>query len=600
MSASASRFRKILSSIALSFMVAAVPALNGCGRGNVSGSGVVITPTPTSPPPNVAFCPTPPNTTALTAAQVTTIVTQAVTRAKAMNRPATILVTDREANVLAIFRMNGANLNTVISGGPLGGRNIPSELAALSKAGTCSFFGTTGNAFTPRTASFIVQEHVPPGVSFTPGGPLFGVQFSSLLFSDVNPKLPLGLSADSGAVPLYVNGFPVGGIGVELDGQYTFDPIPNDSDQSDEEIIAVAGSRGFEAPTDIRGDRITVDGVDLKFLNAPAPVAETPVPNLAAEGSFLTIAALGATGAPRAGTPYLGAGSQFSCGTLNGKPVRIFAPYTNINGNAQLTAAEVTTILSQAINQANVTRAAIRRPLNSFAEVNVCVVAADGTILGIRGTPDAPIFGLDVCVQKGRSAAFMSSATCAATLNAQGLGSYVTRAAADGLPLNGSIAFSSRGFGSLHRPFFPDGIDCTGSGPCAPNAPGPFSRQHVTFNATNPWSPFNVGLQVDAIAGTLADILSNYSNPGSVPTPRMPPAAYRNGLQIFAGGVPIYKNGVLVGAVGISGDGIDQDDIICSFGSAGFEAPVAMRTDMVFVRGVRLPYVKFPAQPNLP
>lgn len=579
-------------------MVAAVPALNGCGRGNISGSGVVITPTPSTPPPNVAFCPTPPNTTALTAAQVTTIVTQAVTRAANMNRPATIIVTDREANILAYFRMTNANPFTRITGGPLNGVNIPAELAAISKAGTCSFFGTTGNAFTPRTASFIVQEHVPPGVSFTPGGPLFGVQFSSLLFSDVNPRLPLGLSADSGAVPLYINGFAVGGIGVELDGQYTLDPIPNDNDQSDEEIIAVAGSRGFEAPTDIRGDRITVDGVDLKFLNAPAPVAETAVNPL--PGSFLAIPAFGVPANARAGTPYLGNGSQFSCGTLNGKPVRIFSPYPNINGNAQLTAAEVTTLLSQAINQANVTRAAIRRPLNSFAEVNVCVVAADGTILGIRGTPDAPIFGLDVCVQKGRSAAFMSSATCATTLNAQGLGSYVTAAAADGLPLNGSIAFSSRGFGSLHRPFFPDGIDCTGSGPCAPNAPGPFSRQHVTFNATNPWSPFNTGLQLDAITGPIADILANYVTPGSVPVPRVPPAAYRNGLQIFAGGVPIYKNGVLVGAVGISGDGIDQDDIICSFGSAGFEAPVAMRTDMVFVRGVRLPYVKFPAQPNLP
>jgi hypothetical protein len=72
-----------------------------------------------------------------------------------------------------------------------------------------------------------------------------------------------------------------------------------------------------------------------------------------------------------------------------------------------------------------------------------------------------------------------------------------------------------------------------------------------------------------------------------------------NGLQIFAGSVPLYKNGVLVGAIGISGDGIDQDDIIASGGSVGYEAPEAMRADQVFVRGVRMPFVKFPRHPNL-
>ena len=63
--------------------------------------------------------------------------------------------------------------------------------------------------------------------------------------------------------------------------------------------------------------------------------------------------------------------------------------------------------------------------------------------------------------------------------------------------------------------------------------------------------------------------------------------------------VPLYRNGVLIGAIGISGDGIDQDDIVASAGSVGFEAPEAIRADQLFVRGVRLPYVKFPRHPNL-
>jgi hypothetical protein len=63
--------------------------------------------------------------------------------------------------------------------------------------------------------------------------------------------------------------------------------------------------------------------------------------------------------------------------------------------------------------------------------------------------------------------------------------------------------------------------------------------------------------------------------------------------------VPLYKNGVLVGAIGISGDGVDQDDLIAAAGANGFSPPTAIRADQIFVRGVRLPFVKFPRSPNL-
>ena len=33
-------------------------------------------------------------------------------------------------------------------------------------------------------------------------------------------------------------------------------------------------------------------------------------------------------------------------------------------------------------------------------------------------------------------------------------------------------------------------------------------------------------------------------------------------MQIFPGGFPIYKGDALVGAVGVSGDGVDQDDMV--------------------------------------
>ncbi|MEP6568702.1 MAG: heme-binding protein, partial [Acidobacteriota bacterium] len=68
---------------------------------------------------------------------------------------------------------------------------------------------------------------------------------------------------------------------------------------------------------------------------------------------------------------------------------------------------------------------------------------------------------------------------------------------------------------------------------------------------------------------------------------------------IFPGSVPLYKNGVLAGAIGISGDGVDQDDLISAGGANGFSPAPAIRSDQIFVRGVRLPFLKFPRSPNL-
>ncbi|HEX8922427.1 MAG TPA: heme-binding protein, partial [Pyrinomonadaceae bacterium] len=223
-------------------------------------------------------------------------------------------------------------------------------------------------------------------------------------------------------------------------------------------------------------------------------------------------------------------------------------------------------------------RAAIRQPLGSSARVSITVVDVEGRVLGNFRTADAPVFGFDVSVQKARTAAFASNPNAGALLRAAGLGSYVDRAAADGIAMNGAIAFSDRANGFLHRPFFPDGIDNT--------APGPYST------AINEWSVFNVGLQLDLIKANLLATL----NGASVPCAPIPNVA--NGIQIFAGSVPLYKNGVLVGAIGISGDGIDQDDIIAAAGANGYAPPASIRSDQVFVRDVRLPFLKFPRSPD--
>jgi hypothetical protein len=55
---------------------------------------------------------------------------------------------------------------------------------------------------------------------------------------------------------------------------------------------------------------------------------------------------------------------------------------------------------------------------------------------------------------------------------------------------------------------------------------------------------------------------------------------------------------VLVGGLGVSGDGVEQDDFVSAAGAFGFEPPKNLRADRVQIDGVRLPYLKFPRNPT--
>jgi uncharacterized protein GlcG (DUF336 family) len=517
----------------------------------------------------------------LTAAEVETIIAQAATQAQALGLPVTIAVLDHEGTVLGVLSMAGARPTTTINGGGavgqgLEGATVPSNLAAISKAGTPAFFSTQGNAFTTRSASFIIQEHFPPQVNPSPGGPLFGVQLSQLRCSDVSrtghsaptANLPLGLSGDPGGLPLYKNGAAVGGIGVEGDGIYTADRDGSDSDQSTEEIIAAAGTLGFSAPAALRGDTILVDGVTLPFANAEPPASLNIIP-------FATFAASGTVLVAPIASPPTG----FSANSINGITGTVDPNFPIIAAtDGGLTAGEVMQIIGQAAKQAETTRAAIRNPLGSPARVSITVVDTNGVILGIFRTTDAPLFGFDVSVQKARTANFFSQAQANSTLSGiTALQGYAATLAAEGIPLNSSIAITARTSGFMSQPIYPPGATSS-------LTVGPLSKPPGI------WSVFNTGLQSDAL--NLTNVFGGV--PPCTVLSRVP-----NGLQTFPGSVPLYKAGLLVGAIGISGDGVDQDDFIAAAGSAGFEAPAGIRADAVVVRGARLPYVVFPRNPTL-
>jgi len=549
----------------------------------------------------------------LTVADVQTILAQAVTQAVASNVRATIAIVDRGGNVLGVFQMTNAPLTTLIGSSVsprcaegvaqpsicgLEGQRVPATLAAISKAGTGAFLSSNGNAFSTRTASDIIQEHRPVGVSFVASGPLFGVQFSSLPCTDIknNPPLPLGLAGDPGGMPLYKNGSLVGGIGVEADGIYSIDRNSFDIDIPAEELIAVAGSRGFEAPSGIRSDQILLDGVRLPYSNAEQPPSSPPLAFNALPGVVVPVSLPAFTFFDGTLRGTADPTFRFASDTAAGLAVRIAVdqqgnnrfPFRNSPTPGGLTAQEVQTILTQGIQTAYALRAAIREPQQSFVQVNVFVVDVDGSVLGYLGTPDAPFFGFDVSAQKARAAAFFSGRNAGSDLRAAGLGSFADRAQQDGIAFDGSIAFSNRGVGFIHRPFFPDGIDATPPGPLSTSLPE--------------WSPFNVGLQLALVQDALFTILTGGQVPLSASGQPKCSASnitgVQNGTQIFAGSVPLYKNGQLVGGVGVSGDGIDQDDNVAFAASTGFEAPLAIRSDQVVVREARLPFVKLPRNPT--
>ena len=627
--------------------------LASCGGGGNSPSPAA-TPPP-SPTPTSVY--TAPAQEALTVAEVQRIMAQAVAEAQASNRPAVIAVVDRVGNVLGIFRMNGAPQNLTIPAAPNGqkidlqGLVVPAEGGAIAKAITGAYLSSGGNAFSSRTASQIVQQHFPPAPNAVglESGPLFGVQFSQLPCSDLNTRFlssggpraligpkrsPLGLSADAGGFPLYKNGVLVGGVGVMADGVYDFDPDITDIEQLDEEYIALAATFGFEAPEDIRANRINVDGTALRYSDAvPAQLRSNPANAPAFSSIFGSAGSLApvrdyvdlslragvaygteASGIRRASTAEFNNPDAFILTDGSGANRYPIRGGTDGGAIAQpLSAAEVRAVLEEAFTIMSRGRAQIRRPLDGRIQVSISVTDTFGSVLGIVRSPDAPIFGIDVSLQKARSVAFLSNAVAAqqlsTTLSAE-VPAFVQRTRdflGDPAALTGNVAYSNRGLGLLARPYFPDGEVGRPS--------GPLGRPIAQFN------PFSNGLQSALIIDNVREHLAYLTLNAPIDTPprctklldTLPNLnRLANGLQIFPGAVPIYRGTQLVGAIGVSGDGIDQDDMISFLGLANAgkrvggigHAPPERRSDRVVVqlgsgREVRLRYVNCPFAPFL-
>jgi uncharacterized protein GlcG (DUF336 family) len=415
------------------------------------------------------------------------------------------------------------------------GIQADSNEVAVALARTASFFSNSQAPLSSRTVRFISGIHFPPGIPFTENAPLYGIE-------NTNRGCPFNTNFIPGQeVPpaTSIDGSQLG-LGI-LTGKADL----NDSDPT---AVNPGGVPLFKQGTLVGG--VGVAGVDPSVAEFAAFSGEAGFGPVVADPGVVIINGIAV---PFVNQTTMPAG--YGPGTSDGNYVvgpldspgpapegDLVAPQDSTLGG--LTSDDVSGIVNAVVAEGNLTRAVIRLPIGSRARFVIAVADLDGQLLALHRMPDATIFSIDVAVAKARNVIFFSGAN--------GSSSDLP-----GVPVNTAVTNRTIGFGA--QPFFPPGIDYS--------TPGPFFSLYQ-FDALNPCTQG-----------------SQPSNP------------YQNGIVFFPGSLPLYRNGVLVGGLGVSGDGVDQDDFVTAAGAAGFEAPASIRADQIIVQGVRLPYLKFPRNP---
>jgi uncharacterized protein GlcG (DUF336 family) len=408
---------------------------------------------------------------------------------------------------------------------------------------------------------------IPPGQELTPPE---SYGYVSGLMQTAQSR---GIGTLPGGIPIYKGPELVGGIGVFFPGKTGFASAENSSlsdgfnphrrDRSLEaEFMALAAEGiqgeagslpGIGIPPGFLGGRIDLAGITLDIFG---PGGTQGLQRLLTFGRTL------GHGSPSDGS--LMPVDQMGHTTLDGKPVPerwLVMPHDGVG----LTAADVQRIIEQGIATASVTRAQIRLPIGTRTSMVFAVTDTTGEILGLYRMPDATVFSIDVAVAKARNVAYYTDVAALQPSDR-----------VPGLPKG--VALTARTFRYLAQPRFPEAIDG--------QPPGPFSilndhgRLAQSFRSVLGHDAFfpetNFRDQRDSIVN-------------------------QNGIVFFPGSSALFKviggRPVLVGGLGVSGDGVDQDDFVTAGAAAGFAPPGALQADRFFVRGVRLPYSKFPRNP---
>jgi uncharacterized protein GlcG (DUF336 family) len=497
--------------------------------------------------------------TSLAAGEVDAIVRAA---AKALPDRMTIAVVDRAGRVLALYEKSGA---------PAANRDL-----AIGVARTAAFFSHNQAPLSSRTVRFISGIHFPPGIANTPSAALYGIENTNrgcdfnVTFADPAKCIPRarafnGLRCDpadtSGCGPGIVTGkvLPADSDSnsVNAGGIPLYRVTATGARVSDGRLLGGIGVVGVNGDPQ-RAEYAAATGAFGGLASGIVPVPFYPLPapgNVFIDGIRLpflgpdirlTFASSGLPNGVRLDGVTAGADDgTFVLAAQNGGCAAdeyLVGP----TAGSKLTAANVDAIVQRAVATARKTRAAIRLPLNRYARMVIAVADTDGTILALYRMPDATVFSVDVSVAKSRNVVYFSQ---------HGIGTFV--------PPNTAVSNRTIAFGA--QPFFPSGID-----------------SHVFDPREGPW-----------YQSLFVHDLGNVCTQGDQPT-----NANQNGIVFFAGSTPLYRGTTLVGGLGVSGDGIEQDDYVTYFGAGPFLPPQNIWADRLVLDGARLPMFKFPRHPE--
>jgi len=483
-----------------------------------------------------------PSVQALQVADVQNVVTAAV---NSVNVDMVVAVVDRAGFVLGVFRTQNAPATAMGNFGQT--QNANDVAVALARTG--AFFSNDQAPLSSRTVRFISGIHFPPGVANQPPADLYGIENTNRGCTLINN-------------PAFENGIPPslalgGGFGL---GVLTGKADVNDSNAA---VVNPGGVPIFYKNVVVGGIGVVTSSSNLSVAEYAAFTGSTTQRGGAGDNFGPTPAAPGVVFIGGIALPFVDQTSLpagFTSGPVTGAGSFLVAP-ANSQGQPPegdlivpsagplggLSVGDVTQILNSAEATANNTRAAIRLPLGSKTRMVIAVADLDGTIIGLRRMQDSTVFSIDVAASKARNMVYFNSASrTASDLNGVPMGTAVT---------NRTISFGA-------QPLYPPGIDGSHAGP------------FFNLYAMDLANPCTQGFQSGA----------TNSN--------------KSGIVFFPGSAGLYRNGVLVGGLGVSGDGVDQDDYVANGGTAGFEAPTNIRADQIMDEGVRLPYFKFPRNPT--
>jgi len=476
-----------------------------------------------------------PQTNVLTAGDVNEILTNA---AASINVPLTIAVVDRRGQLLGVYQNAGA------PGVAIGNFSsiLPADEVAIGLARTAAYFSNDQAPIGSRTVRFLSGIHFPPNVINSESAPLYGIENTNRGCGFNTTYLP----GQSLPVPTLLHtsapgpGIVTGKVDLLDSNQDAVNPggVPifkNGKVAGGVGVVAAPGTANYNAIVEWAA---VAGSIGSGF----APIV--PDPGAVVVGG-VTLPFVEQKTRPTGYTMGLATGT-FTYGPFAGSGTAPEGDLIQEHGSSLggLTQAQVQKIVLNAVTTGNMIRAAIRLPVGARAKFVIAVSDLDGSLLALYRMPDATMFSVDVAVTKARNVVYFSGSPNPADLPGVPAGTAVT---------NRTIDFAA-------QPLYPQGIDGT--------PPGPFFPLFV-HDVQNPCTQ------------------------GS-----QPKNANQSGIVFFPGSVPLYLNGKLVGGLGVSGDGVDQDDYATAAGAAGFEAPTAIRADQIFLRGVRLTYQHFPADPT--